>query len=130
MYDNQFYTCPLGAIQLIGDEPVKSTQNRIGADQAESIDLEKDFQRDMRLFANLVKEVETIKHHLDALHTCTRENVCGMDDLEDRMSAFFGVDQSKKRMLSSRVVRTSSSSIGIGNISIGIIYIGSSPSSM
>ncbi|KAJ2546394.1 hypothetical protein EV175_005620, partial [Coemansia sp. RSA 1933] len=105
MYDNQFYTCPLGAIQLIGDEPLKSTERRIDSDKTESVDLEKDFERDKRLFANLVKRVEAIKHHLDALHACARENIPDMNDVEDRMVPFFGDDLSQKRLLSSRVSR-------------------------
>ncbi|KAJ1768199.1 hypothetical protein LPJ74_004976, partial [Coemansia sp. RSA 1843] len=103
MYDNEFYTCPLGAIQLIGDEPAKSTEKRIDTNQEDTIDLERDFERDKKLFASLVKEVEAIKHYLDILHACKKETICTVKDMEDRMPIFFGDDQSQKRLLSSRV---------------------------
>ncbi|KAJ2521646.1 hypothetical protein H4217_001275 [Coemansia sp. RSA 1939] len=103
IYDNSFYTCPLGAIQLIGDEPAKQANKRMRGSREEKVNPNNDFEWDKKAFANLIKEAEAIKHHLDALHSCTSDEVCSFDDVEDRMSIFFGNDKSRKQMLTSRV---------------------------
>ncbi|KAJ1992610.1 hypothetical protein EDC05_002756 [Coemansia umbellata] len=103
MYDSKFYTCSLGALQLIGDEPIKNTQKMVDIMSEPSVDPEEDFERDKRIFSHLVTETESIKDHLDALHGCTKENIGEMGKVEDRLSIFLGDNLNLKRLLPLRV---------------------------
>lgn len=113
MYENAFYTCPLGGIQLVGDEPAKKNQqlpplvvNADGSGETESgtNSIEREFEMQMKLCPNLVKKIEDIRPHLDRLHRCSSDNVDEMaTNQEDRMGIFFGSDAVAKRKLPSRV---------------------------
>ncbi|KAJ2596608.1 hypothetical protein H4R99_004858 [Coemansia sp. RSA 1722] len=97
MYDAKFKTCRLGRFQLIGDEPaVRRTS--LG-----TVDLEKDFERDMRVFRDLVKQVQGVKEHLDQLHQCPKDEVDKVAEAEYRVATFFGGDAGAKRLLASQV---------------------------
>ncbi|KAJ2483509.1 hypothetical protein IWW56_000295 [Coemansia sp. RSA 2131] len=103
MYESKFHTCPLGAIKLVGDEPVLNTKHRIDDIDEQVVDLDKEFERDMRIFHWLVADMEAIRGDLDALHICSLDRVKDIADIEDRMAIFFGENNSAKRLLSSRV---------------------------
>ncbi|KAJ2237375.1 hypothetical protein IWW45_000984 [Coemansia sp. RSA 485] len=97
MYDAKFKTCRLGRFQLIGDEPaVRRTS--LG-----TVDLEKDFERDMRVFGDLVKQVQGVKEHLDRLHQCPKDEIDKVAEAEYRVATFFGGDAGAKRLLASQV---------------------------
>ncbi|KAI8321005.1 hypothetical protein GQ54DRAFT_317811 [Martensiomyces pterosporus] len=103
MYDRQFYTCSLGAFQLIGDEPVDSVRNKAELDGGEFLDLDKEFERDKKRFGYLVDALERIRPHLEELHGCAAEELKSIGETEDRMPIFFGGSQKAKRLLSKRV---------------------------
>ncbi|KAJ2746238.1 hypothetical protein GGI20_001518 [Coemansia sp. BCRC 34301] len=100
-YQHQFYTCTLGAMQFAGDAPAK--QAGVAAEQ--DVDPERDFEQDIKLYPHLVAEVEKIRRHLDALHSCEADHIAEMSAVEDRMAVFFGDDSNAKRQLSYRVSR-------------------------
>ncbi|KAJ2379177.1 hypothetical protein IW150_000336 [Coemansia sp. RSA 2607] len=99
MYDKKFKTCRLGQIQLAGDVPVKD----VGVGRIHTCDLDKDFELGMKTHANLVKQVEAIREHLDRLHQCSAEDLLKMSEIEPRLATFFGSDQKAKRQLAVRV---------------------------
>ncbi|KAJ2547227.1 hypothetical protein IWW35_004697 [Coemansia sp. RSA 1878] len=68
IYESKFYTCPLGAIKLVGDEPVLNTKHRVGDIDEQVVDLDKEFERDVLIFHRLVADMEAIRGDLDALH--------------------------------------------------------------
>ncbi|KAJ2272154.1 hypothetical protein IW139_004538, partial [Coemansia sp. RSA 353] len=71
IYESKFYTCPLGAIKLVGDEPVLNTKHRVGDIDEQVVDLDKEFERDVLIFHRLVADMEAIRGDLDALHNLT-----------------------------------------------------------
>ncbi|KAJ2268448.1 hypothetical protein J3F81_004702, partial [Coemansia sp. RSA 371] len=103
IYESKFYTCPLGAIKLVGDEPVLNTKHRVGDIDEQVVDLDKEFERDVLIFHRLVADMEAIRGDLDALHVCSLDRVKDIADIEDRMAIFFGENHNAKRLLSSRV---------------------------
>ncbi|KAJ2144220.1 hypothetical protein IW142_003281 [Coemansia sp. RSA 564] len=102
IYESKFYTCPLGAIKLVGDEPVLNTKHRVGDIDEQVVDLDKEFERDVLIFHRLVADMEAIRGDLDALHVCSLDRVKDIADIEDRMAIFFGENHNAKRLLSSR----------------------------
>ncbi|KAJ2034744.1 hypothetical protein H4S03_004777 [Coemansia sp. S3946] len=98
-YEPQFSTCAMGEMQLIGDEPAKSLTKEGDI----YIDPERDFERECKLYPRLVADMEKVRHHLDALHSCSSDGVAEMAATEDRMAVFFGDDSNAKRQLSYRV---------------------------
>ncbi|KAJ2802635.1 hypothetical protein H4S07_004646, partial [Coemansia furcata] len=97
-YEPQFSTCAMGEIRLIGDEPTKSF-----AKGDADVDPERDFERECKLYPRLVAEMDKVRPHLDALHSCSADRVAEMAATEDRMAVFFGDDGNAKRQLSYRV---------------------------
>ncbi|KAJ2450220.1 hypothetical protein EV183_004440 [Coemansia sp. RSA 2336] len=103
MYESRFYTCALGAIRLVGDEPIQNSKQLIDGSCKKSIDPEAEFDQEKALFHKLVASVEKIKVCLDELHQCPADKLPLMADVEDRMAVFFGNDITAKRLLPSRV---------------------------
>ncbi|KAJ2671740.1 hypothetical protein IWW42_003199 [Coemansia sp. RSA 1085] len=103
MYESKFYTCPLGAIRLVGDEPIQNIKQPIDSPCKKPVDPEADFDREKAVFHKLVANVQAIKVHLDALHQCPLDKLPLMAEVEDRMAVFFGSDINAKRLLPSRV---------------------------
>ncbi|KAJ2007278.1 hypothetical protein GGI04_000584 [Coemansia thaxteri] len=103
VYEPKFCTCPMGAIQLIGDEPARGLVGGAEAGASQDINPERDFERDCKLCPWLIVSMEKLRHHLDALHNCTADMLDEMAKVEDRMAAFFGHDASAKRMLPLRI---------------------------
>ncbi|KAJ2783443.1 hypothetical protein H4R18_001708 [Coemansia javaensis] len=101
MYEAKFYSCPLGGLRLVGDEPVQAAGMAPGA----AVDPEKDFERDRATFRRLEGEVESIRGCLDALHGCPPDQLDAMREIEDRVAVFFGPDASAKRRLPARVAK-------------------------
>ncbi|KAJ2160075.1 hypothetical protein GGF46_002533 [Coemansia sp. RSA 552] len=105
MYEGGFYTCPLGAIRLVGDEPASQTRNAVERAAEQVVDLSKDFERDRSIFRVLVAEMEAIRPSLDALHRCPSDQIEDMAQKEARMAVFFGNDSRAKNRLSEQVAR-------------------------
>ncbi|KAJ2852278.1 hypothetical protein IWW36_000421 [Coemansia brasiliensis] len=103
MYESKFYTCALGAIRLVGDDPIQNTKQRIDSSCKKPINPEAEFERDKIVFRKLVASMQEIKVHLDTLHQCPLNQLQLMMQVEDRMAIFFGNDINAKRRLPSRV---------------------------
>ncbi|PIA18043.1 hypothetical protein COEREDRAFT_79989 [Coemansia reversa NRRL 1564] len=105
MYESKFYTCPLGAFCLVGDEPVQITNTNSVCAVEQEIDLGNDFEGDTKLFHKLVNDMEAVRGHLDTLHKCSSDQLEETAKLESRMAVFFGDDASARRRLPSRVYK-------------------------
>ncbi|KAJ2422424.1 hypothetical protein GGF41_003509 [Coemansia sp. RSA 2531] len=121
-YEPQFSTCAMGEMQLIGDEPAKSLTKEGDI----YIDPERDFERECKLYPRLVADMEKVRHHLDALHSCSSDGVAEMAATEDRMAVFFGDDSNAKRQFGESKQHIGADDEAPGNCSVdGVVMHGS-----
>ncbi|KAJ1952519.1 hypothetical protein GGI12_006223, partial [Dipsacomyces acuminosporus] len=75
MYERGFYTCELGLVKLIGDEPVDRPSSKAKVGGTCPLDLNAEFEEDKKKFSYLVDALEKVKPQLQQLHECPAEDI-------------------------------------------------------
>ncbi|KAJ2720560.1 hypothetical protein GGI07_004524 [Coemansia sp. Benny D115] len=99
MYDEKFQTCPLGNIQLIGDEPVREDRLQPSV-ESDQISLE----AEQTTFSHVIQKAQAVRPYLDRLHGCPPDQLDEVGATEVRLLLFFGRDKAAKKQLASRVL--------------------------